>query len=74
MGAWGGSREVHVILRLSSVPAPHVDSRPVREAFAPGWFLGEQGRDIRGQLELGTRALLFDVWYGFPAGSVVRTT
>jgi hypothetical protein len=43
-------------------------------AGAPGWFLGEQGRSIPNQLEAGARALLFDVWYGVPAGSVVRTS
>jgi hypothetical protein len=43
-------------------------------AGAPGWYLGEQGRDITGQLEIGARALLYDVWYGYPAGSVVRTS
>ena len=43
-------------------------------AGAPGWFLAEQGGDMPGQLGFGARALLFDVWYGYPAGSVTRTS
>jgi hypothetical protein len=43
-------------------------------AGAPGWFLGEQGDDMVAQMDGGVRALLIDVWYGVPAGSIVRTS
>ena len=44
-------------------------------AGKPGWFLGEQGLDIVGQLDFGVRALLVDVWYGRDAGNGrVRTS
>jgi hypothetical protein len=33
-------------------------------AGQPGWFLGEQGLSILGQLDSGVRALLIDVWPG----------
>ncbi len=33
-------------------------------AGQPGWFLGEQGRSIIGQLDDGVRALTIDVWPG----------
>lgn len=43
-------------------------------AGAPGWFIGEHGVSIPEQLDLGTRALLIDVFYGQPAGRRVRTS
>jgi hypothetical protein len=35
-------------------------------ATDPGWFIPEQGLSITGQLDAGVRALLIDVWPGFP--------
>ena len=33
------------------------------------WYIPEQGRSLTGQLDLGVRALLIDVWPGYPTRS-----
>ncbi len=39
----------------------------------PGWMFPQQEADIPHQLRDGIRALLFDVHYGFPGGSRIKT-
>lgn len=51
-------------------PATH---NSMSAADQPGWFLAEQPHGLVAQLDGGVRALLFDVWLGQRAGSVVAT-
>ena len=42
-------------------------------AEEPGWYLAEQVRPIRAQLDDGVRAFLIDVYYGYATNRGVRT-
>jgi hypothetical protein len=53
-----------------SFPATH---NSMSNAQIPGWMFPNQGLAFVPQLEMGIRALLIDIHYGFPGGSRIKT-
>jgi hypothetical protein len=58
--------------RLDEVVFPGAHNA-MSAADVPGWLFPQQERGIRGQLEDGIRALLFDVHYGIPVEGRIKT-
>jgi hypothetical protein len=70
---------------LSCNGSPALCDRPINKVVFPashnamsnaaikGWMFPHQSHDMRGQLQDGMRALLFDIHYGFPGGERIKT-
>jgi hypothetical protein len=70
-GACNGAPEL-CALRLDEVVFPTTHNA-MSAADIPDWLFPQQEKSIPGQLEDGVRGLLFDVHYGIPVGSAVKT-